>query len=108
MLFHHFAFFVFFCIVFAVYWLLRSHRARMAWLLIASCYFYMSWNPWLIVLILFSASIDYATALWLEEDDRPAVRRCLLVVSIGCNLGLLAFFKYTNFLLHTAAATLNF
>jgi len=104
MLFPTFSFLGFFCVVFAVYWGLRQHRQRMAWLLGASVLFYMSWNPWLITLILFSASIDFFTAQWIEGDTRPRVRRWLLIGSIGCNLGLLAFFKYTNFLLSTATS----
>lgn len=46
----------FFVVVFAAYWLLPRHRWRMLWLLLASCAFYMSWNPLLILLVLFSAS----------------------------------------------------
>ncbi len=93
------AFFLFFCTVGAVYWSLRRPRARIVWLLVASCGFYMSWNPWLITLILFSASVDYVVALRLVSVRSPRWRRLLLVGSISTNLGLLAFFKYTNFLL---------
>jgi alginate O-acetyltransferase complex protein AlgI len=107
MLFPTFPFFVFFCVVFAGYWTLPRHRWRMLWLLTASCYFYMSWNPYLILLILFSASIDYVTALCLERQTRPGVRRALLIFSICCNLGLLAFFKYTNFFLDTATSAMG-
>ena len=57
------SFLAFFVIVFAGYWLLQVHRARMIWLLVASAVFYMSWNPWLIGLIAFSASVDYLAAL---------------------------------------------
>jgi alginate O-acetyltransferase complex protein AlgI len=99
MLFHEFAFLVFFCVVFPVYWGLRAPRWRLGWLLIASIYFYASWNPWLIGLIIFSASVDYAVALRLECITSPRRRRLLLLLSVGINLGLLAFFKYVNFFL---------
>ena len=107
-LFHTTQFLDFFLIAFAVYWALPFHRARMLWLLAASCYFYMSWNPWLILLILFSASVDFVIALRLEKAESPRVRKWLVVLSISVNLSLLAFFKYTNFLLGLAhgAATL--
>lgn len=120
MLFPTFKFFVFFCVVFAVYWGLslvtaiwprwreqRVHRLRMGWLLIASCYFYMSWNPIFILLILFSASVDYVSARLMLHTQTVWKRRALLILSISVNLGLLAFFKYTNFLLGTAIGTLN-
>jgi alginate O-acetyltransferase complex protein AlgI len=107
MFFHSFAFVAFFCVVFAIYWSLRSHRARMVWLLLASCGFYMSWNPWLITLILFSASVDYFVALKLAKVTLPRTRKLLLIFSISTNLGLLVFFKYTNFLLGSAHVALG-
>jgi alginate O-acetyltransferase complex protein AlgI len=95
-------FFAFFCVVFVVYWWLENHRARLSWLFAASCFFYMSWNPWLISLILLSASVDYLVALRLGKVASPRSRRLLLVMSISFNLGLLAFFKYANFFLASA------
>ena len=92
----------FFLVVFTVYWLLPWHRARMRWLLFTSCAFYMSWHPWLIVLIVMSASVDYVVALRFQHVQSLGYRRLLLFGSIGFNLGLLAFFKYTNFLLDSS------
>jgi alginate O-acetyltransferase complex protein AlgI len=97
-------FFGFFVLVLGVYWSLPRHRWRMVWLLAASCVFYMSWNPWFITLILFSASVDYLTALQLEKISAPRWRRLLLVGSIATNLGLLGFFKYTNFFLDSTCS----
>jgi alginate O-acetyltransferase complex protein AlgI len=121
--FHSSKFLTFFLIVFGVYWSLPSlggvlarhplfqavswHRVRMAWLLAASCYFYISWNPYLISLILFSASVDFFAARKLERLSSPRLRRLLLVGSISINLGLLAFFKYFNFFLDNACTALN-
>src|SRR5262245_45356422 len=107
MLFHTLTFLYFFGVVFAVYWALPWHRARMLWLLLASCYFYMSWSPWLISLILLSASLDYVVALRMEKARSPGARRAMLVFSVGCNLGLLAYFKYANFFLDAARASLG-
>lgn len=107
MLFVSSAFLTFFAVVFPVYWALRAHRARLLWLLAASCFFYMSWNPWLILLILFSASVDYLAALALERTAAPRRRRALLAGSVGLNLGLLALFKYANFFLDTAGQFLG-
>jgi alginate O-acetyltransferase complex protein AlgI len=109
-LFHTTQFLDFFLITFAVYWALPFHRARMLFLLAASCYFYMSWNPWLISLILFSASVDYLIALRLARTESPRTRLLLVVLSVTVNLSLLGFFKYTNFFLglaHTAARTVG-
>ncbi|OAI47468.1 alginate O-acetyltransferase [Planctomycetaceae bacterium SCGC AG-212-F19] len=97
-----FAFLIFFLVVAGTYWALPRHRWRMTWLLFASCIFYMSFHPWLILLIVASASVDYIVALRLEHVTGLAKRRLLLACSIGVNLGLLGFFKYTNFLLGNA------
>ncbi len=96
------AFLGFFAVVFLVYWALPRHRWRMLWLLGASCAYYMTWNPWLIFLVAFSAWTDFFAALWLESVKSPRLRKAILVGSISVNLGLLLFFKYTNFLLATA------
>ncbi len=107
MLFFEARFLGFFLVVLLVHWALPGRRARLVWLLAASCYFYMSWNPWLISLILFSASVDYAIALWLPSVVSSNRRRLLLILSVGTNLSLLAFFKYTNFFLTSACTALN-
>src|SRR5437868_505661 len=99
MLFPTFRFLVFFAVVFAVYWSLRDRRARLVWLLAASVYFYASWNPWLVGLIALSASIDYFVAQVMEKEQRAGRRRLFLLLSVGINLGLLAYFKYVNFFL---------
>jgi len=107
MLFHSFGFLALFVITFIVYWSLTEHRARMAWLLAAGFVFYGSWNPWLISLILFSAGFDFVLAQRIEIAASPGRRRLLLILSVGVSLGLLGFFKYTNFLLDNAASILN-
>ncbi|HMP02507.1 MAG TPA: MBOAT family O-acyltransferase [Gemmatales bacterium] len=106
MLFHTFKFLIFFVLFFAVYWALRRHTWRMRWLLLGSVVFYMSWIPWHICLILFSAGVDYFMAQRIEETQSPRLKRCFLVLSIGTNLGLLMFFKYFNFFLSNVEATL--
>ena len=93
MLFHSSDFFFFFWIVFAVYWSLPKLQWRNGWLVAASCVFYGTWNPWLISLILFTASVDYVVALRLMVTTSPTMRRALLALSIGVSLSLLIFFN---------------
>jgi alginate O-acetyltransferase complex protein AlgI len=102
MLFPTFQFLVFFLVVFPIYWKIGRHRLRLGWLFLASCVFYMSFQPWLILLILFSASVDYFAAQAIETSGSSRRRRLLLIGSISINLGLLAFFKYVNFFLTSA------
>lgn len=107
MLFHTTPFLIFFAIVFPVYWAIRQHRFRMLWLLLASCVFYMSWNPWLILLILLSASVDYVAARAMERVNTQRSKKLLMIGSITFNLLLLGFFKYCNFFLDNAFQVLS-
>lgn len=67
-------------------------------LLISSYYFYMCWKPQYIILILISTAIDYFASLKMEKyREEKGKRRLFLLLSLCSNLGLLFFFKYTNF-----------
>jgi alginate O-acetyltransferase complex protein AlgI len=98
------AFFIFLPLVLLGYYLLptRSHKYR--FLLAASWLFYMSWNPWFVWVILFTSVVDYGAGLLIEAAPAPGRRRLWLLVSLLSNLGLLAVFKYTNFLLANGTA----
>lgn len=79
--------------------LCRSLPAEKWFLLGASYLFYMSWSVPFGLLILFTSLVDYAVGLGLGRLADQRQRRWLLTVSLVANLGVLAFFKYTNFLL---------
>ena len=68
-------------------------------LLFASYYFYMAWNPWFALLILFSTVIDFSLAKLIAKNNNLFTKRSLLLISLFVNLGLLFYFKYTNFFL---------
>ena len=97
MIFSAWLFGLFFLTVFAVYWRLRSRAGRHVFLLAASYVFYMTWNPWLVLLILGSTVLDYGVGRCLERVDSPRARKLLLVFSLVGNLGVLGFFKYADF-----------
>jgi alginate O-acetyltransferase complex protein AlgI len=107
MLFCSYQFFVFFCIVFLLYWATPWQQARVWLLLIASYYFYASWNHWLALLIVVSTALDYAIARWIETSPSPGRRKLLLCISLAANLGLLAYFKYANFFLRSVEQALQ-
>ncbi len=70
---------------------------RLAFLFLASCVFYMAWNPTYIALILGSTVLDYVVGLAIAGSERPWRRKAWLLVSLTGNLGLLGVFKYYNF-----------
>ncbi len=107
MLFCSWQFLVFFVLVFSLYWAVPWHRSRVWLLLVASFYFYASWNPWLACLIFVSTILDYYLARGIESLKSAGRRKLLVGVSVTANLGLLCFFKYTNFFLTSLEAALN-
>ena len=97
------AFLLYLPLVVTLYWLL-PHKARKYWLLAASWFFYMYWNPLLILLLLASTAVDYFCGRGMEVwQSRPGRRKALLVCSMVTNLGLLFFFKYWDFFADTAS-----
>jgi len=98
MLFYTLPFFVFFIILTGLMCVLERYDYRKIVLLIASCVFYMWWNPIFILLLLFSIVLNYLVGLGLGKTDRVLWRRLLLVASLAGNFGILAFFKYANFI----------
>lgn len=102
MLFNSLLFLVYFVIVTATYYLL-PHKFRWVWLLIASCYFYMYFKPAYILIIFFTIIVDYIAGL-LIENAKGKTRKLYLGLSIAANVGVLAFYKYFNFL----AENINF
>lgn len=102
MIFSSLPFAFFFVFVFAVYWGLRQRRARHVFLLMASYAFYMSWNAWLVALILGSTLLDYGIGRGLERVRADRGRKWLLIASIVGNLGVLAVFKYADFFILSA------
>src|SRR6185437_1472294 len=96
MLFNSFAFLVFFIIVTSVYFLL-PHKYRWVWLLAASCYFYMAFVPVYILILGGTIVIDYFAGIWISKSEGKR-RKMFLVLSLISNIGVLAVFKYYNFL----------
>ena len=96
MLFNTPQFFAFLAVVLIAFY--ASPRSwRRIILLAASYFFYMSWIPKFILLLLALTVIDYTAARWIARTDAPHSRKIALIVSLSANLGLLGFFKYYNF-----------
>ncbi|MDX1957077.1 MAG: MBOAT family O-acyltransferase [Leptospiraceae bacterium] len=99
MLFNSVHFIIFLPIVLIIANYLKDTRQRL-FLLIASFYFYMAWNYYFILLLLFSTIIDYFAGLSISKLPKEDKKRKLyLILSLVTNIGFLAYFKYTNFIL---------
>lgn len=87
---------IFLPIVFVIYWAI-PHKYRWVLLLLASYYFYMSWNAKYVVLILGTTLVSYLAARIIEWADNSFVKKSALILSMVICLGVLFFFKYFNF-----------
>lgn len=96
MLFNSFEFITFLLLVILIYWLIKQ-RFRWILLLFSSYFFYISWEPSYLVLILFSTSIDYFSCRFLTSSENLRFKKIGLAISIILNLGLLFSYKYFNF-----------
>jgi alginate O-acetyltransferase complex protein AlgI len=96
MLFNTAQFFLFLVVVLALFYTLPRFLRRYL-LLAASYFFYGSWNPKFIPLLLTLTVIDYTAGIWLERVQGPR-KKTVLILSLCANLGFLGFFKYYNFL----------
>lgn len=104
MLFNSVSFLLFFPLVVLVYFAIPD-KAKNCWLLIASYYFYMSWQPVYALLILFSTASTYICAVWIDQAKTQKQRKLFLAVNIVVNLAILFYFKYFNFFI-TSLTTL--
>jgi alginate O-acetyltransferase complex protein AlgI len=95
MLFNSTEFAIFFPVVTALYFL-APHRFRWMLLLAASCVFYMAFIPKYLLILIFTIIVDYIAGIRIERSH-GIKRKWMLVLSIVANVGVLAIFKYFNF-----------
>ena len=100
MVFNSFSFLVFYPLVVLVYFIIPK-KARYLWLLAASYYFYMSWNPKYALLLAASTLITYLGGIGLQcaKDKAGTVKKWIVAGAFAANLGILFFFKYYDFAL---------
>lgn len=99
MLFNSIDFLIFFPIVALVYFLI-PHKVRYLWLLAASYYFYMCWNPQYALLILTSTVITFLSGLLISGADKKGKenrKKLYVAISFVSNLAILFLFKYFYF-----------
>jgi len=101
MLFNSFTFIVFFAIVLLIYYLPFPWKGKKLFLLIASYVFYAAWKVPFLLLLWISTLTDWFIAARIHAARGRRKRKMLLVTSLLINLGLLGFFKYSNFFLQS-------
>jgi alginate O-acetyltransferase complex protein AlgI len=104
MLFNSFAFILFFLVVASVYYSSACRRWQVEWLVLASLFFYAYEQPWLLTILILSATITSVASHAVAHGSRPRLAATLGVV---INLGFLAFFKYNRLIFESIGADLE-
>lgn len=94
--------FLFTAFISVYYFLSPTNRPKIIFVTLFSLYFYYKSSGLYFVLLLSATVVDYTLAglIFLTKDKLK--RKLMLIASLSINLGVLAYFKYTNFLLDTA------
>ncbi|MEG1972731.1 MAG: MBOAT family O-acyltransferase, partial [Oscillospiraceae bacterium] len=81
-----------------VYYQCTDKRYRNIVLVLFSLFFYAWGEPVWIVLLIFSAFLDYSCALVIDKNRGKLKAKMALATSLILNLGLLIIFKYSGFI----------
>jgi len=104
LLFNSLIFTVFLPIVFIGYWIIPQ-RFRNYFLLIASYYFYFTYNPYFLLLLIGTSAFDFWCAKQIQNV--PDRKKLYLYLSIVSNIGVLAAFKYSAFFFNSGVQLIN-
>lgn len=96
MLFNSLEFIYFFIVVLLVYHL-SPRKFQNILLLVASYFFYGTWNYKLLPLILVTTIINYYCSRKMHGSNTSSQRKYYLYACLAVNLGILGYFKYMNF-----------
>lgn len=102
MMFDTFTYWVFFAVVLVALAFLRGRAARFG-LVLAGFVFYGFWDWRFCLLLAGSILANHAFGLAIDVREGRARKR-MVALAVAFNLGVLAFFKYTNFFIDSFAA----
>ena len=77
----------------------RAPMARIVYVIAFSLYFYYKSSGIYFLLLVFAAASDFLIARGIYRARFRWTKRWLVVLSVAVNLGMLGYFKYTNFLI---------
>lgn len=97
--------YIFLAVLCVLYFPIKNPIYRRIILTIFSVLFYAWGEPVFVLLILGSVFVNFlAGKLMNSADDRPALRKTYLMISVILNLSVLAIFKYTPMVIETVNA----
>jgi len=100
-------FLIWFLPVFLISYYLVPSKWKNGLALIASVLFYSWGAPKFIFVILGTTLLEFYLVKWMDASKSTLHRRLMLTVAVSINLGLLFYFKYSNFFVENIAAMLK-
>lgn len=97
---------LFFPIFFITYYFLRN-KYKNIWILAASAFFYAWGAPKFIFVIIATTIVDFYMVRWMDSSENERKRKLLLTLSVLMNMGLLVYFKYSNFFIENVNNVLS-
>lgn len=76
-----------------------THRTKMIYVIIFSLYFYYKSSGMYFTLLLIATVVDFTLAKLIFHAEQRWRKKFYIVLTLLVNLGMLAYFKYTNFVL---------
>ncbi|MDR1346595.1 MAG: hypothetical protein LBK03_07845, partial [Bacteroidales bacterium] len=107
MVFSSILFILFFLPLFILCYYVVPKKLKNIVILLFSIVFYSWGAPKFIFVILGTTLIDFHLVRWMSKMNKTLHRRLLLSLSVSLNLGLLFYFKYSNFFIENANALLS-
>ncbi|HEY9788311.1 MAG TPA: MBOAT family protein [Candidatus Obscuribacterales bacterium] len=106
MLFNSFEYIIFLAAAVCLYWVM-PRQAKAIFLVAASYFFYTYTIKAYGLLLLLLTLANYLVGLALQATNGEKAKRLVLIGGITLNLGILALFKYTNFILDSINVVLD-
>lgn len=93
--------FLFSFLIFLVFYNLfgKNKMVRLGLLIVFSLYFYYKAAGYYAGILVLSAAVNFLFARFIASTQKPYLRRIHLALALILNLGILGYFKYTNFIL---------
>ena len=107
MVFSSIVFIFFFLPAFILAYYLVPKKLKNIVILLFSIVFYSWGAPRFIFVILGTTFLDFHLVKWMSKTKEPHYRRLMLALSVCINLGLLFYFKYSNFFIENINAALS-
>lgn len=97
MVFSSIIFLLYFLPLFFIVYYFLPIRLRNLWIVLGSIFFYSWGAPKFIMVILGTTLLDFFLVKWMDKTQEGNRKKAVLTIIVLINIGLLVYFKYSNF-----------